>query len=404
MKKKNESVKNTLIIFRGKKKAGELHRIENGCEFAFDQDFLKDPKYAGLSFRMPKSPYSSRIWGTNLHPFFAGLLPEGLRFRALVKILKTSEDDLFTLFASAGNRVIGDVYVQNQVNPEKLDSPKLGEIDFYDYFKKIISQESYSKGDVSLAGVQEKISASMVSFPLNIAKKDKSYLMKLNPADKPNLIQNEFACMNLARKCGIETPKIKFVHDRNRNQGLLIERFDRSWNEHDGKLEMLHQEDACQFLGKYPADKYNLSYAEIAEGILNVATAPQASLLKFIRLFAFCYIIGNGDLHAKNISVVTHPDLQLTDLSPGYDLLTTQIYGDYKMSNHFDGKKDNINRKMILAFGKRLGVSETAVSKMLGKLTQDVQKNLEILLAIPLDSKKRTSLIKLVSKRVSDLA
>jgi serine/threonine-protein kinase HipA len=47
--------------------------------------------------------------GDNLPPFFAGLLPEGRRFSALVKKLKTSEDDLFSLLAMVGTDCIGDI-------------------------------------------------------------------------------------------------------------------------------------------------------------------------------------------------------------------------------------------------------------------------------------------------------
>jgi serine/threonine-protein kinase HipA len=49
--------------------------------------------------------------GVNLHTFFAGLLPEGLRFEALVRAAKTSRDDLFSLLLLAGSEAIGDVRV-----------------------------------------------------------------------------------------------------------------------------------------------------------------------------------------------------------------------------------------------------------------------------------------------------
>ncbi len=339
-----------LSIYRENVKAGTLKRIVNGCSFEYTPEFLAHPRYEGLSYRMKKSPTPLKIHGTNLHPFFAGLLPEGLRLKALVKGIKTSEDDLFSLFASVGSHVIGDVYAEAQAQPLALQVPKLREIDFYEYFQSVLNQNTYSGGEDALAGVQEKISASMISFPLNIAQASKSYILKLNPKDKTHLVENELNCMKLAEKCGIKTAKVKIVFDKNRNAGLLVERFDRVWIENEKNFQMLHQEDGCQILNRYPADKYKLSFNEIIEGVAEIATAPASSILKLLRLYSYSYLIGNGDLHAKNISLFTHHDHSMIDMTPAYDLISTHLYGDHKMAIKFEGKDDNLTGKMILKF------------------------------------------------------
>lgn len=99
-----------LNIFRDGQRAGILRRTPAGCEFTFSEDFLQQQNFAGLCFCMQKSQTCLINPGVNLFPFFAGLLPEGLRLKSLLRNLKTSEDDLFSMFASIGDQVIGDVY------------------------------------------------------------------------------------------------------------------------------------------------------------------------------------------------------------------------------------------------------------------------------------------------------
>lgn len=396
-----------LKIYRNNLEAGTLRRTTNGCVFEFNDAFLQSPQFDGISFRIKKNTSARLIvQGTNLPAFFAGLLPEGLRLRALVSQIKSSEDDLFSLFAAAGTHVIGDVYAKNlkgKTTPRDARLvPKLKEIDFYEYLQKILKLNSYSQGEDSIAGVQEKISSSMISFPLNIAKETKSYILKLNPKDRPNLVQNELHCMQLAKKCGLNTAQSKLVRDKNKNQGLLVERFDRIYNEKMASFQMLHQEDACQFLSRYPADKYRLSINEIAIAVAELATAPAVSILKLLQQISFSYLLGNGDLHAKNISLQTSLD-GFIDLTPSYDLICTYIYGDHKMALKLNGRDDNLKRKDFLQLAARFEVPKIAVIKMLDKLIRDFKKSYSVLAKIPMEEKKWTHLEKNILKRLKDL-
>src|SRR5690606_9789779 len=64
-----------------------------------------------ISFTLPITNQPFTTIGDNLHPFFAGMLPEGLRLTALVTAMKTSADDMFSLLIASGPDCIGDVYV-----------------------------------------------------------------------------------------------------------------------------------------------------------------------------------------------------------------------------------------------------------------------------------------------------
>lgn len=394
-----------LKIFRQNVLAGYLRRTQHGCAFDFDNEFLNNPRFHGLSYQMPKTRESIVHAGVNLHPFFAGLLPEGLRLRLLVKQLKTSEDDLFTLFAAAGTKSVGDVYAATEdlIIPD-IEAPASDEVNFYKFFFEQAEAGHLELTSDSIAGVQEKISASMISLPLHIAERHKSYILKLNPGDKPNLVQNEKICLALAHHCGIRVNNAKLIYDKNRNPGLLVERFDRIEGDNLQVSSMLHQEDACQFLDYYPADKYRLSLREIAEGMAEICSAPKIDLLRLLQIYAFSYLIGNGDLHAKNISIYTHSKSGRISLTPAYDLLTTYIYKDHQMAMKLDGRDDNLKRSNFIAFGTRLGVSDKAINQMLNRLLTKFKKHAHMLYTFPLTEKQKSLLKTVVKKRAEDLS
>ncbi len=128
---------NELQIYKGKHLVGDLKRTNVGCEIIFDADFLKSDQFEYFTYTMKKQTKKLSYSGLNLPPFFAGLLPEGLRFKALVNRIKTSEDDLFTLLASIGENTVGDVYVLNDQNTiRKQESSTLAEVDFYELFSQ----------------------------------------------------------------------------------------------------------------------------------------------------------------------------------------------------------------------------------------------------------------------------
>ncbi|RAP37115.1 hypothetical protein B1207_06755 [Legionella quinlivanii] len=387
---------NKLIIYKNLDPAGILQRTPQGCEFHLYPDYIKTSKLPYFSYCIPNNSPNILISGDNLPPFFAGLLPEGRRLNALISKVKTSSDDLFSLFAAVGTDCIGDIYVGDPLPAKIKEQPKLDEVNFYAYFEALLDPSNSILDNNSLAGVQEKISASMISFPLNIARKNKSYILKLNPKDKNNLIQNELHCLQLAKKCGFTVPKAKIVIDKDGNYGLLIERFDRI------NQQKLHQEDACQFLNRYPADKYRISINQIADALLHITNAPQLEILNLLCQYAFSYLICNGDLHAKNISLQTLEDGIIT-LTPLYDLICTAIYSDFRMAIKIDGRDDNIKRKTFITFAERYNISKKAINSAIDTLLERFIRHHECLYLIEMPEKKKNLLNQMISRRVNDL-
>ena len=236
----------------------------------------------------------------------------------------------------------------------------------------------------------------MISFPF--ATQGKRWILKLNPPDKELLVENEFFFMSMARACEVDVAKAQLVHDRDGVAGLMVERFDRI--REGRRWRGVHQEDACQFLDRYPGDKYRVSTSDIARG-LDRCDSPVAECARLIELVAFSYLVGNGDLHAKNVSVSTRGGA--LQLSPVYDLLSSRPYRDLKLALKFDGRDDNVKRADLIAFGKRFGVAQAAVEARLNKLVERAAPFIPRVKAIGYDARVTKQLSEFMKKRLADL-
>ena len=80
-----------------------------------------------------------------------------------------------------------------------------------------------------------------------------------------------------------------------------MDRFDRRGN------VRLAQEDACQVAGLYPASKYRIhtegAIAALADACARGGGSRATAVLELLRVVVFSWLIGNGDLHGKNLSI-----------------------------------------------------------------------------------------------------
>ena len=104
-----------------------------------------------------------------------------------------------------------------------------------------------------------------------------------------------------------------------RNKAFIIERFDRR---EDGSR--VHIEDFAQVFDVYAEDKYKTaSFRNIAAVI--AGESDHGDIAEFIRRLTFNTLIGNGDMHLKNWSLM-YPDNRHARLSPAYDFVSTIPY------------------------------------------------------------------------------
>jgi serine/threonine-protein kinase HipA len=71
--------------------------------------------------------------------------------------------------------------------------------------------------------------------------------------------------------------------------------------------------------------KYTQSYLAIASILLALPACGEDAVLELIQRIAFNDLIGNADMHLKNIALV-YEDGRTATLSPAYDIVAQSVY------------------------------------------------------------------------------
>jgi serine/threonine-protein kinase HipA len=365
-------------VYKAGRLAATLRRTEAGVVFEYVGGYLSDPGPA-VATTLPVKQGERLTPAGALPPFFSGLLPEGRRLTALRRAVKTSADDELTLLLAVGGDLVGDVQVLPKgASPSEVE-PRVA-VDSWSNvsFAELLSQDSGQPIDrTGLAGVQDKVSAAMISVPMS--RKDERFILKLDPPEYSHLVVNEAAMLDAARSSKLHVVSTDVVTDRERVVGLLVRRFDRT-----GPAR-LAVEDGCQVLGRYPADKYNVTTEQVCAALASLCDAPLVAAREFVRWVAFAYLSCNGDLHAKNLSIY-QPRPGSWRVAPAYDLPSSYPYGDYTLALPINAKnRENVGRGDMLALGAALGVRPRAVETVLDELIAAVDGWLPLLRELPFD-------------------
>lgn len=352
-------------VYKGTQQAGTLVRWPDRIEFSYTNDYVKQGG-APLSGSLPLSPEPTRTTGGAVPPFLAGLLPEGRRLSALRLAVKTSADDEFSLLLAVGGSPIGDVCILPSGSTPTNTPPLLDVRTPFDelHFSKILNQAGIVD-PVALPGIQDK--ASLLGISLPIGQQGDQFILKLDPPEHPHIVRNEAYFLDLAKKSGIPTTDFTLVEDADGRPGLLVKRFDRVIA--DGITIRLECEDACQILGRWPADKYNVSSETAAHAIIRQCDAGIVAARDVLRQLVFAWLCGNGDVHAKNLSVLRSQDGERR-LAPAYDLPSTVPYGDLTSALTVGGRGSGISRRRWIEFGTFVGVREAASTKLIDQLLE----------------------------------
>jgi serine/threonine-protein kinase HipA len=313
-----------LDVFLNDTAVGQITQLPNERSiFTFAESYAEDESrpvlsqaFIGIDGQLAHEPQPTNV---RLQPFFSNLLPEGKLRDYIATKAEVHPDRELHLLALAGSDLPGAVIVRPQgeptrpedFNPEKIDGG--APIKF------------------SLAGVQLKFSAIKAArggLTIPATGRGGAWIVKLPSETFDAVPENEMAMMTLAKAVGLDVPEFDLVPltgitglpagVRTDRRAYIVKRFDR-----DGQRR-IHIEDFAQVFGLYPGDKYGkISYRNIAHVIWR--ETGETGLREFIKRFVFNAAIGNGDMHAKNWSLI-YRDGRTPELSPGYDFLTTLPY------------------------------------------------------------------------------
>lgn len=296
--------------------------------------------------------------------YFAGLLPEGRRLSAIASRIGTSIDNDLELLLEIGSDLIGDVQIlatggNPDIEREALALPKeTAELDFV-----ALKNSYFGLRATGLPGFQDKVSSKMLNARARMSNVD--YILKFNPAEAPFAVENEYFFLKLANQCGLTTTKFRMLTDRTGEHALLLERFDRIAQRY-GKIR-LAAEDGCQVMDLYPADKYSVDFVTMAQKMLFLCPARELAGKVLFKQLVFNWLIGNGDAHSKNFSILEGA-AGLWQISPAYDLLCTRFYDDREMALAIDGKKSDWDGELFLSVAERLLVPRKAALGILSQL------------------------------------
>ena len=246
----------------------------------------------------------------------------------------------------------------------------------------------------------------MITVPL--IHGGRSHLLKLTPPEFPRLVENEAFFLRHAASLPIEVVAGELVHDRSGTPGLLISRFDRL--ERDGTLLRLPAEDVTQLLGLYPADKYHLTTEQLVAATAAACASAPLTLRALLVQVAWAWLTGNGDLHAKNVSVVgrqpsdggsRRPEVVI---APAYDLPSTIPYDDHEMALTVGGSHVATRRRLLECFGQA-GLPQTACERALDATLDVAQETIDDILGggSPWTGKARADLARVLTYRLDQL-
>ncbi|MGH1454096.1 MAG: type II toxin-antitoxin system HipA family toxin [Paracoccaceae bacterium] len=307
--------------------------------FAFTEDYINDPDRPtlGLSFKDVHGDLITdhRSYKIKLMPFFSNLLPEGHLRKYLAEKADIHPDREFFLIWVLGRDLPGAVTI------EPADGEAWPPLDDLDPIEQAKVHEDILR--FSLAGVQLKFSAISdatggLTIPASGAGGD--WIVKLPSQEYGGVPENEYSMMTLARMVGINVPAIDLVDvasignlpagiDKLGNHAFIIQRFDRA----DDNVS-IHIEDFAQVYGVFAEDKYKKASSVNIANVIAAETGGQDTE-EFIRRLTFNTLIGNGDMHLKNWSLI-YPDGRNARLSPAYDFVSTIPYipGDSAALNY----------------------------------------------------------------------
>lgn len=356
-------------VYKAGVRAGTLTRDERGL---ITFRYLEGYSGAPVASTLPIRPEPVTAPGGGLPPFFSGLLPEGHRLTVLRRATKTSADDELTLLLAVGTDVPGDVQIAPrgaqlaEESPLAADDP--GSLDF-----TTLADLPDRHG---LPGVQAKASASMVNVPVHL--RGRSALLKLDPQDHPHLVANEALHLRHATALSIPVSGYSVVQDRNGLEGLLVARFDRPPSS-TGVPARLALEDAGQALGIYPAHKYNVTTEDVINVLAGLTPHRPTAARNLYLQFLYAWLTGNGDLHAKNVSVLQGVTGRW-DIAPVYDVPCTVLYRDMSMALSVDGRTKNLRRRHWEALANSIGLPmKAARAAMTGALNAAARIDLSTL-------------------------
>lgn len=303
--------------------------------FAYAPEWLEGPGARPLSHSLPlrKESFDER----ECVGFFGGLLPEEGNRQIVARNLGITSRNDFAMLREIGGECAGAVSllpVGSSPVPVSNAYEAISEAELIGILYQLPKRPllaGRTEIRLSLAGAQNKVALRMDgdSYAIPLHESPSTHILKPESERFPGLVDNEVCCLDLARKAGLPACEAS-ARDFGRHRCLLVSRYDRHWR--GGEILRLHQEDFCQALGIPSRAKYESEggpgLKQSFDLIRSASASPARDLVNLFNAVLFNYLIGNGDAHGKNFSLLNSPpdEPHGVRLAPLYDLVCTACY------------------------------------------------------------------------------
>ncbi|MCL2660423.1 MAG: type II toxin-antitoxin system HipA family toxin, partial [Acidobacteriaceae bacterium] len=320
-----------------------------------------------------------------MHPIFEMNLPEGaLRERLRLAFAKaTGTFDEFDLLGIVGRSQVGRLRYTGQKEQLHEDVPFQSVDEILekrrdgDLFRYLLDKFASFSG---ISGVQPKIMVrdEVASVPLNktVHMHSQSYrgathIVKFwEQNEYPQLAANEYFCLKVAEKAGLEVPSCRLAEDA---LALVIDRFDLR---PDGTYRGF--EDFCVLNARRTDEKYRGSYeTSVMKRFGEFANSPHITedLERLFTLIVINCALRNGDAHLKNFGIVYDDVEGEARLAPVYDLVTTAVYlPKDSMALTLNGSTKWPANKELRRLGEtRLGASPARIREIMERIGEAIR-------------------------------
>ncbi|MGH9206550.1 MAG: HipA domain-containing protein, partial [Acidimicrobiales bacterium] len=237
---------------------------------------------------------------------------------------------------------------------------------------------------VSLAGVQEKLLLTRLPdgrWGSPVDGTPSTHILKPEIREYPNTVENEAFCMRVAGHLGLPVAEIATTRIGER-RSLVVTRYDRVIDQ-SGHVQRIHQEDLCQATGMSPQRKYQEDGGPPLRSLATILGAiDPGSLETLLGAVVFHVLVGNGDAHAKNYSLLHEPSGGLT-LAPLYDVMSTLHYGDDRLAMYIDDvrRTDRVTISRIVNEASTWGMSRRRAGEIVWALLERVPSAVDLAVA-----------------------
>ncbi len=321
----------SLEVYLHGRHIGVLSGSSLRLEFQYDSDIVAEYGASSILLSLSLPVTRRKITGTSVFNYFDGLLPEGHVRSHLASANGLATPDALGLLRILGADCAGAV----QVIPAGMSPADSSEAVPMTDTEVINTVEALPTWDLpenfaitaSLGGVQSKVLLSRRDdvwvWPGRGAVS--THIIKPDPHDSPvpHLLTGEDWALKVAAAAGLPAAESR-LETFGARQAIIVTRYDRT---RDGGR--LHQEDFTQALALASTAKYEGTTSAPSRLTTLVDTAAPHTRDEnefrrdLIRAVTFNLVIGNGDAHSKNYSLLIRDGEIL--LAPLYDVAPTQL-------------------------------------------------------------------------------